>query len=157
MMNEAWEDSLSYFDMRDLLYAEAMDRLLASAHHPSRCRLGRCKRHGLCLGPMVQRPGESLPRRWKQYEGGGFRPACMQLFHPPLPRFTLPELLEHGPAYMKMAKGIPALGFADFLGNRIARSRAKRNGPEPWPFTPLQTAPATRQSCRAKRRCRRRR
>ena len=157
MMNEAWEDSLGYFDMRDLLYAEAIDRVLASAYQSARCRLGRCKRHRLCLGPMVQRPGERLPRPWKQNGEDGFRPACMQPSHPFLQRFTLQALLQHGPAHVKLAEDIPALRFEDFLANRIARSRAKRHGPEPWSFMSLEIAPATRPSCRAKRRCRRRR
>lgn len=159
MMNEAWEDSLGYFDMRDLLYIEAIDRVLASVHCARVCVLGRCRRHGLCLGPMVQRPGHRLPSPWKQNGEDGFRTVCMQLSNSPSRLYTLDQLLRHGPVYIKSAMNVAGLGFEDFLGNRIARSRAKRAGPdaEPWCFTPLKTEPATRQSCRASRRSRRRR
>lgn len=129
MFDPDWEDSLSTFDIRDLLYIEAAERLMASASGvPLRCVLSRCRRQRFCIGPMRQRAGARLPGPWKQLGAEGFRPLCLQVAPKPVPSFTLQDLLAKGPDCVRAMDALAVIPPGDLLGRRIAASRDARSG-----------------------------
>ena len=142
MPDPRWEDSLNVLDLRNLFYIELVERF-ASNHTREylRCRIGQCRRHRLCMGPMAPLDGH-LPLPFCQCGPKGIRLPCRRRFQP----FTLDDILDMGPKLAVMAgEENHGLTFSGRIKARrdARRSQERKRGLQPGELTEI-LSPALR-------------